>query len=160
MLGKIHYVRSDSRCTRIRTPSQPHTHAHTRIHIYNRVYIHVHTYRVHSNAGLEPHAREHTLSQLTQKEGEHYEDRLRCWRACCRVPVLHCSWMLSWNKNNESRISVWPGTSGSKRNTSQLRASLGFRSGKEDRIRSLLFLCIEISSFIGFFVLSRGLIYY
>lgn len=73
----------------------------------------VHAHSTHAYSRLETHSRgthvrEHTLSQLTQKEGEHYEDRLRCWRACCRVPVLHCSWMLSWNKNNEGWISVCP----------------------------------------------------
>lgn len=73
---------------------------------YMRI-VHTHTDRLETHS-RGTHVREHTLSQLTQKEGEHYEDRLRCWRACCRVPVLHCSWMLSWNKNNEGWISVCP----------------------------------------------------
>lgn len=73
---------------------------------YMRI-VHTHTDRLETHS-RGTHVREHTLSQLTQKEGEHYEDRLRCWRACCRVPVLHCSWMLSWNKNNEGWISICP----------------------------------------------------
>lgn len=86
-----------------------HTSSHT-CKYHGREYmriVHTHTDRLETHS-RGTHVREHTLSQLTQKEGEHYEDRLRCWRACCRVPVLHCSWMLSWNKNNEGWISVCP----------------------------------------------------
>lgn len=93
----------------IRTCTTHHTSSHT-CKYHGREYmriVHTHTDRLETHS-RGTHVREHTLSQLTQKEGEHYEDRLRCWRACCRVPVLHCSWMLSWNKNNEGWISVCP----------------------------------------------------
>lgn len=84
--------------TVIRALTHPHTLS-TR-----RKYTRSQTARRHTHG----HVRERTLSQLTQKEGEHHEDRLRCWPACCRVSVLHCSWMLSWNKSNEGWISVCP----------------------------------------------------
>jgi len=44
----------------------------------------------------------YTLSQLTQKEGEHQQDRFRVGWAGCRVSVLHGGRMLTWNRKTRT----------------------------------------------------------